>query len=630
MSALADIFAAVRLQLDKTGFEAQATALADRQGKNVGERMSKGLNSKLAEGLKQSVLTGIGLGAGIDAWGRLADAIGSAKDLLVDSVKAAIEEQASTGRMTAALRANVAGWDGSTEAIDRRIQAGMRLAFSDDDIRESFTKLVAATHDVEEAFRIQRVAMDLARFKGISLTEASDALVKVEAGQYRALKQLGIVLRDGATQTEALAAVEKVAAGQAAAYADTVAGKTEQLQHRWEQLQQEIGKRVIPTLELATGGLVDLAQAGDEGVDSFDKLQRGLIRLDAAIAGIVMPGSALARGFQADADAIDRIDATASGAQAAVDRARAAYEEWKAAQLAARAAFQESDKREAVANIRAIAAAEQHAADVAAMFAKTTRDSTITVADRWDDLITKAEALVSALDAAGRAAADALYGPIEDRAHMQDVKGRIAEIYKNAKTEHRKLTAAERAELASLRSDLLQTQVKLAGEGKLTKTELSKLIDQLQTQSQKATGATKAYLDELIQKLVAVQNAATKTAAAVHKIPPKGNNSDPTKLASGGPIRQPSVVGEAGWEFYVPPDAQGRILSHADSMAAAAAALAPAPAAGGGGLTVNVPVQVQGLARARNPLEIAHAARRYARLGVLSLPPALVPKEGVG
>jgi hypothetical protein len=45
--ALADIFTAVRLALDGTGFEAQATALATKAGQNAGQQMSQQITSKL-------------------------------------------------------------------------------------------------------------------------------------------------------------------------------------------------------------------------------------------------------------------------------------------------------------------------------------------------------------------------------------------------------------------------------------------------------------------------------------------------------------------------------------------------------------------------------------------------------
>jgi len=129
-------------------------------------------------------------------------------------VRSAIDDEASVQRLTSALRANVAGWDGNLDAINKNIEAGMRLGFTDDDLRESLAFLTGATHDIGKAQEIQSTAMDLARFKGIDLKSATEALVKVEAGRFRILASLGIQLKAGATQTEALAAVQAIAAGQ--------------------------------------------------------------------------------------------------------------------------------------------------------------------------------------------------------------------------------------------------------------------------------------------------------------------------------------------------------------------------------------------------------------------------------
>jgi hypothetical protein len=55
MSALADIFAAIHLTLDGTGFEAQATALASKSGKNVGDTLSKNINDSLTKAARGAV-----------------------------------------------------------------------------------------------------------------------------------------------------------------------------------------------------------------------------------------------------------------------------------------------------------------------------------------------------------------------------------------------------------------------------------------------------------------------------------------------------------------------------------------------------------------------------------------------
>lgn len=169
---------------------------------------------------------------------------------LVQSVRAAVDEEKNIGRLDAALKANIPAWNGNTKAIESTIKAREELAFSDDDLRDSLSLLVAATHDVNKAFEIQQTAMDLARFKGISLQDASEALTKVEAGSYRILKSLGIVLKDGATQTEALAAVQAVAAGQAEKYGESTAGALDKVAIKTHDLEEALGKGLVPVVKV--------------------------------------------------------------------------------------------------------------------------------------------------------------------------------------------------------------------------------------------------------------------------------------------------------------------------------------------------------------------------------------------
>jgi hypothetical protein len=211
-----------------------------------------------------TVLQGVGMGMGISAWGMLSDAMAGAVSWVKEGIAGAREETANIAKLDAALRANVQGWDGNTASIERTIRAQMDLGFADDEQRDSMARLVAATHDVNKAFEIQRTAMDLARFKGVDLATATDALIKVEGGQYRALKGLGIVLREGATQTEAMAAVQKVAAGQAEAYSETEAAAAEELSIKLDELGETIGGHLVPAFNDATETAINFLDAIDD------------------------------------------------------------------------------------------------------------------------------------------------------------------------------------------------------------------------------------------------------------------------------------------------------------------------------------------------------------------------------
>ena len=180
------------------------------------------------------------------AAGALVVGIGAAVAGLGLAVKAAAEEEKGIARLNASLKANVKGFDGSTAAIEKAIKVGEAKAFSDDAQRASMALLVGATKDVGKAQTLMATAMDLARLKGISLEEASSALIKVEGGQFRSLKALGIVLKEGATATDALAAVQAVAAGQAEAYGKTTAGAFEAFNLAISNVVEDIGAFLLP------------------------------------------------------------------------------------------------------------------------------------------------------------------------------------------------------------------------------------------------------------------------------------------------------------------------------------------------------------------------------------------------
>jgi len=209
----------------------------------------RGMLQKLGSDAKSSILAGVGLGAGISAFNVLSNAVRGTADALGGMVQSAIDDETSVTRLTAALHANVPGWDGNTEAIERTIEAGQRLGFTDDDTRASLAFLTAATHDATRAQELHGTAMDLARFKGIDLQTASEALVRVEGGRFRILAGLGIKLRDGATATEALAAVQAVAAGQAEKFGDTTAGAMKSAQIAIEEAGEAIGRELLPVVK---------------------------------------------------------------------------------------------------------------------------------------------------------------------------------------------------------------------------------------------------------------------------------------------------------------------------------------------------------------------------------------------
>lgn len=226
---------------------------------------------------------------------------------LAASVKGAAAEQKNIAKLNASLKANVKGWNGNTDAIERTITKREDLAFSDDDLRDSLAILVGSTKDVTQATDLQALAMDLARYKGVSLASASEALAKANAGSTRELKALGIEVDKGATKTEIFGAIQRTVAGQAAGYAGTMQGKWEAFQIKLGDVSEEIGAKLLPIMMdfadwLATDGIGtirDMVDALLAGVDAAHRLGLAL--------GLIKPTT---KGM----DAIARIPPAALGA----------------------------------------------------------------------------------------------------------------------------------------------------------------------------------------------------------------------------------------------------------------------------------------------------------------------------
>lgn len=219
---------------------------------------------------------------------------------IVHASMAAADEETNIAKLNTSLKANVLGWQGVTTGVERQIKANENLAFSDDELRDSLGSIVAVTKNVNEAFKVQKVAMDLARFKHISLADATDGLIKVEAGSYRILKSLGIQLKTNATQTEALAAVEKIAAGQSDAYAKSTLGKIEVLKIKLHDLEEDVGGKLLP----AEVGILDFIKSGTDGWAMFaDAAHHALGVQTQGEADAIVESAALEKQLNAVSDA---------------------------------------------------------------------------------------------------------------------------------------------------------------------------------------------------------------------------------------------------------------------------------------------------------------------------------------
>ena len=129
-------------------------------------------------------------------------AAGAIASFATAAVIGAIADEKAAARLNATLRARGLLTEKNTTAIEKAIEAGQRLAFTDDDVRTSIETATQFTDNFSKALKIQRVAQDLAVAKGMDLASATSLVGKAFAGNGRALKSFGIELQKTIHWTE--------------------------------------------------------------------------------------------------------------------------------------------------------------------------------------------------------------------------------------------------------------------------------------------------------------------------------------------------------------------------------------------------------------------------------------------
>lgn len=168
---------------------------------------------------------------------------------LMSASKAAAEDEAAQVSLAKTLQ-NVTGATAEqvkgVEDFISKTQGATGVL--DDELRPAFDTLVRGTGDVAKSQKLMSLAMDISAGTGASLGEVTDALSKAANGNTKSLKALNPALagliKDGASTDEVFSALGDTFAGQAAAKADTAAGKMLVLKAKMADLQEEIGAKV--------------------------------------------------------------------------------------------------------------------------------------------------------------------------------------------------------------------------------------------------------------------------------------------------------------------------------------------------------------------------------------------------
>lgn len=201
-------------------------------------------------------------------------------------LSSSIGESMRASATMAQVKQNVTNAGAAYDEISPKLQQYskqmIQMGFDDEDTSLSVSKLMLITGDYSQALKLNQLAMDLARAKNISLTDASRAVALVTQGNLKALKEYGIELGDTATIADVLNEAQKKLSGSASAFADTTAGKMATLNEEWNNMKQQIGDAITPALD-------DLFKTIQDNMPVIEEVISGLAEFVSLMLKIVGP-----------------------------------------------------------------------------------------------------------------------------------------------------------------------------------------------------------------------------------------------------------------------------------------------------------------------------------------------------
>jgi hypothetical protein len=209
-----------------------------------GEKEVQGFGDKLGEfGKKAAAAFAVAAAA----------AAAYAGKLLIDGVKAAIEDEKAQVKLAQTLENTTGATREQIKAVeDQILKMSLATGVADDKLRPSFEKLVRATNDVEKAQKLQTLALDIAAGSGKDLETVSVALAKAYDGTNTSLQRLGVGLSAAELKSMSFDDVTKSLAetfgGQASIQADTFSGKMARMQVAFDEAKESVGARLLPIL----------------------------------------------------------------------------------------------------------------------------------------------------------------------------------------------------------------------------------------------------------------------------------------------------------------------------------------------------------------------------------------------
>jgi hypothetical protein len=186
----------------------------------------------------------------------------------VNAVQAALDDERSTLRLNAALKARGILTDGLKKKIDDQIVSMGALGIADDQVRagiEMSSRFFTKQNDI---LKVNAAAADIAAVTGADLADVVETIGKGARGQTRGLIALGITVKKGAKLQDILTASTKKYGGIAKDIANSTSGQLAAAQVSFNEAVERFGYKLMPIFQkgldwLTTVGLPAIGSALD-------------------------------------------------------------------------------------------------------------------------------------------------------------------------------------------------------------------------------------------------------------------------------------------------------------------------------------------------------------------------------
>lgn len=252
------------------------TKLSGRGIENL-QKESRGLDKALG-GLQRRLLALVSAGAFFR--------------FLRKSTQAFVDEDKAVQALATNLRNLGIAYD--IDAVENYISQLQRsTTVADDELRPALQQLLTTTRDLGESQRLLSVALDISAGTGKSLSSVVQALSRAFLGNNTSLGRLNVGLSKAELATkdfdELIATLSTRFTGQAAAAADTYAGKLLFLQNAAADAQEILGEKLVQSIEALTDpntGVPALADSFEQLAEDVGNFALGLSTIIGELKGL--------------------------------------------------------------------------------------------------------------------------------------------------------------------------------------------------------------------------------------------------------------------------------------------------------------------------------------------------------